>query len=261
MNQAIDYHAILPELILAGTILLVLVVDVFLPARAEVAGRCPSALVGTLAALVATLTLIGDAPHHVRRHARRRQLRDPVQDLLPVGRDRGAAASRSGTSARAASTRASTTSCCSRSFLGCVMMPSSRDLLMLFISLELVSAPGFLMAAFRKSDPQVERGRPEVLPDRRAVDRRDALRHEPDLRAHGHHAAGRDRAGAGGHRRRRRRRSRSRRSCSSSSGSRSRCPRCRSSSGRPTRTRARRCRSRRSWRSPRTRPGSPGCCS
>ena len=31
-------------------------------------------------------------------------------------------------------------------------MPSSRDLLMLFISLELVSAPGFLMAAFRKND-------------------------------------------------------------------------------------------------------------
>jgi NADH-quinone oxidoreductase subunit N len=38
------------------------------------------------------------------------------------------------------------------SFLGCVMMPSSRDLLMLFISLELVSAPAFLIAAFRKSD-------------------------------------------------------------------------------------------------------------
>jgi len=38
------------------------------------------------------------------------------------------------------------------SFLGCLLMPSSRDLLMLFIALELVSAPGFLMAAFRKSD-------------------------------------------------------------------------------------------------------------
>ena len=40
------------------------------------------------------------------------------------------------------------------SFLGCVMMPSSRDLLLLFIALELVSAPGFLMAAFRKGDPK-----------------------------------------------------------------------------------------------------------
>src|SRR5437588_7427251 len=33
-------------------------------------------------------------------------------------------------------------------------MPSSRDLLMLFISLELLSAPGFLVAAFRKTDPR-----------------------------------------------------------------------------------------------------------
>src|SRR5207244_12743521 len=39
-------------------------------------------------------------------------------------------------------------------FLGCVTMPSSRDLLMLFVSLELVSAPGFLIAAFRKGDPR-----------------------------------------------------------------------------------------------------------
>ena len=33
MNQVIDYHAIMPELILSGTIMLVLVVDVFLPAK------------------------------------------------------------------------------------------------------------------------------------------------------------------------------------------------------------------------------------
>ena len=33
-------------------------------------------------------------------------------------------------------------------------MPSSRDMLLLFIALELVSAPGFLMAAFRKNDPK-----------------------------------------------------------------------------------------------------------
>src|SRR6476469_5357463 len=38
------------------------------------------------------------------------------------------------------------------SFLGCVLMPASRNLLMLFLALELVSAPGFLLAAFRKSD-------------------------------------------------------------------------------------------------------------
>src|SRR5439155_22604376 len=40
------------------------------------------------------------------------------------------------------------------SFLGCLTMPSSRDLLMLFISLELVSAPAFLLTALRKRDPR-----------------------------------------------------------------------------------------------------------
>ena len=33
MNQPIDYHAILPELILAGTIMVVLVADAFLSLR------------------------------------------------------------------------------------------------------------------------------------------------------------------------------------------------------------------------------------
>ena len=41
MNQAIDYTAILPELILAGTIVLVLVVDAFL-APAASGWRCLS---------------------------------------------------------------------------------------------------------------------------------------------------------------------------------------------------------------------------
>ena len=69
------------------------------------------------------------------------------------------------------------------SFLGCLLMPSSRDLLMLFISLELVSAPGVPHRGVPQVRPALERGRPQVLPDRRALDRGDALRDEPDLRA------------------------------------------------------------------------------
>src|SRR4030065_23136 len=83
MTQAIDYHAILPQLILCGTIGLVLSLRYFRDLRANQ---------GEYYFLLLT------------------------------------------------------------SFLGCLMMPSSRDLLVLFISLELVSAPGFLMAAFRKTD-------------------------------------------------------------------------------------------------------------
>ena len=43
--STIDYHALLPELILAGTILLVLVVDVFLSPRRKWLGM-PLSLVG-----------------------------------------------------------------------------------------------------------------------------------------------------------------------------------------------------------------------
>ena len=54
----IDYHALLPELILSGTILLVLIVDVFLPERRKWLAM-PLGLMGVLATLAATLTLIG----------------------------------------------------------------------------------------------------------------------------------------------------------------------------------------------------------
>lgn len=40
------------------------------------------------------------------------------------------------------------------SVLGCILMPSSRDLLMLFVSLELVSAPAFVIAGLRKLNPR-----------------------------------------------------------------------------------------------------------
>jgi NADH-quinone oxidoreductase subunit N len=40
------------------------------------------------------------------------------------------------------------------SLLGTMLMPSSRDLLMLFIALELVSVPAFVIAGLRKHDPR-----------------------------------------------------------------------------------------------------------
>src|SRR5512145_1646649 len=58
MNQAIDYHAILPEMILSGTIVVVLVVDAMIKKRSWIA--MPISLVGVVAALVATLTLVGE---------------------------------------------------------------------------------------------------------------------------------------------------------------------------------------------------------
>jgi NADH-quinone oxidoreductase subunit N len=148
----IDYHAILPELILSGTILLVLVADSFARQRRKWVAM-PVSFLGVLAALIAALTLIGSDRTtfngmfvvdnfallfkifflsvallvllvSLRYFSDGRWYQGEYYFLLLT------------------------------SFLGCILMPSSRDLLMLFISLELVSAPGFLIVAFRKSDPR-----------------------------------------------------------------------------------------------------------
>src|SRR5437879_2120310 len=58
MSQPIDLHAILPEMILSGTIVLVLIVDVFLPGKRKWLAM-PVGLLGVIASLIATLTLIG----------------------------------------------------------------------------------------------------------------------------------------------------------------------------------------------------------
>ena len=79
------------------------------------------------------------------------------------------------------------------SVLGMVMMASSRDLVSIFIALEFLSIPAYMLAAWRKRDRQEQRGRRQVLPARRVRLRRDAVRHEPALRRDRHHPAGRHR--------------------------------------------------------------------
>ncbi len=152
MTQAIDYHAILPELILSGTIMLVLVVDAF-TRQSRTWLAMPVSLAGVVAALIAELTLIG---------ARRVTFGgmfviDSFAVLFKVFFLSVAVVVllislryfREGRYYQGEYYFLLLTS-----FLGCLLMPSSRDILMLFISLELVSAPGFLIAAFRKSDPR-----------------------------------------------------------------------------------------------------------
>ena len=147
----IDYHALLPVEIVAATILLVLVVDLFLPIRAKAAAMWVG-FIGVGAALAAVISLVGEGERVVFGGAyvvdaftlifqgffliaamvvlliSYRYLRDggfyqgEYYFLLLTA------------------------------FLGCTLMPASRNLLMLFLALELVSAPGFLLAAFRKSD-------------------------------------------------------------------------------------------------------------
>lgn len=152
MNQAIDYTAILPELILSGTLLLVLVADAFLSEDRKWL-TMPLAFVGVVAALIATLTLIGqdlttfDGAFVVDEFAILFKvffLSVALVVLMVSFRYFREGRFYQGEYYFLLLT----------SFLGCLIMPSSRDLLMLFIALELVSAPGFLIAAFRKSDPR-----------------------------------------------------------------------------------------------------------
>jgi NADH-quinone oxidoreductase subunit N len=150
MSQAIDYHALLPELILSGTIVLVLVVDAFLKSKRSWL-TMPIGLAGVLLALVATLSLAGqdrsafDGTFVVDGFAVLFKvffLSVAVVVLLISYRYFRDAGAYQGEYYFLLLT----------AFLGCLLMPSSRDLLLLFISLELVSAPGFLIAAFRKTD-------------------------------------------------------------------------------------------------------------
>ena len=146
--MTVDYHAILPELILAGTIMLVLVVDLFLPARLKW-GSMPIGLIGVLGSLVAVLTLLGDeratfgGAFVVDNFAVLFKVFFLVAAVIVLAVSRHYFD-------QPGYYQGEYYFLLLTSFLGCLLMPSSRDLLMLFIALELVSAPGFLMAAFRK---------------------------------------------------------------------------------------------------------------
>jgi NADH-quinone oxidoreductase subunit N len=148
----VDYHAIAPELILGGTVLVVLAMDLFLrPERKWWA--MPVSFLGAAGALAATLTLIGEN----RSSFGGTYVIDSFAVLFKVfflvvalvvflislryfqeGRYY----------------QGEYYFLVLSSFLGMLTIVSSRDLLMLFISLELVTAPGFLIAGFRKGDPR-----------------------------------------------------------------------------------------------------------
>jgi NADH-quinone oxidoreductase subunit N len=148
----VDYHAIAPELILSGTILVVLMVDLLLrPDRKWIS--MVVAFVGTAAALAVELTLIGD----VRSSFGGTYVNDAFAVLfkiffLSVALVVLLLSLRYFREGRYY--QGEYYFLLLSSFLGMLTISSSRDLLMLFISLELVTAPGWLMAAFRKRDPR-----------------------------------------------------------------------------------------------------------
>jgi NADH-quinone oxidoreductase subunit N len=151
-NPIIDYHAIAPEMILAGAAFLVLIVDLFLRRERKWLAM-PLAFLGTAGSFAATLTLVGSE----RSTFGGSYVVDDFAVLFKVFFTVVAMvilllSLRYFREGRYYQGEYYFLVLCS--FLGMLTMPSSRDLLMLFISLELVSAPGFLMAGLRKSDPR-----------------------------------------------------------------------------------------------------------
>jgi NADH-quinone oxidoreductase subunit N len=152
----IDFHAILPELVLAGTAVLVLVVDLFLERAKVVANYL--AIAGTLVAAGALASL---APGGTRvtfggsfvvdNYAllfKALFLGSLLLVLLMSNRYINAGSYYQGEFYFLILS----------SFVGMLLMPSSRDLLMLFLSLEIVSATGFIAAGFRKGDARSNEG-------------------------------------------------------------------------------------------------------
>ena len=152
----IDFHAILPELVLAGTALLVLVVDLFVE-RAKVVASWLS-IAGTVVAGIALASLVGGGTRStfggsfvVDNYAllfKGLFLGSLLLVLLMSQRYVDAGTSYQGEFYFLVLS----------SFVGMLLMPSSRDLLMLFLSLEIVSATGFIAAGFRKGDARGNEG-------------------------------------------------------------------------------------------------------
>ena len=152
----IDFHAILPELVLASTALLVLVVDLFVERAKVVANYL--AIAGTLAAAGALASL---APGGTRVTFGGSFVVDNYA-LLFKALFLGSLLLVLFMSTRYVSAGTSYQGefyfLVLSSFVGMLLMPSSRDLLMLFLSLEIVSATGFIAAGFRKGDARSNEG-------------------------------------------------------------------------------------------------------
>ena len=141
------------------------------------------------------------------------------------------------------------------SVLGMVMMASSRDLVSVFVALELLSIPAYMLAAWRKRDRKSNEAGVKyyllgVFASAVLLYGMSLLYGATGIDASSPTSAPRSPSGEliGARGRRR--------SCSSSSASPSRSRRCRSTPGRPTPTRVRRRRSPRSCRWRRRRPAS-----
>ena len=149
-----DYHALLPELILGATLLVVLGVDLMVaPRRRWLAGA--AGIAGLLAAAVPLLTLACSRAAGPRAMFGGSYVVDDfalvLKGLFLVA---GAIVLLASVSylRRDRYYEGEYYFLVLASIAGAVVMASSRDLITMFIGLELVSGPAFLLAGWRKGD-------------------------------------------------------------------------------------------------------------
>lgn len=155
--NSIDWHAIAPELVLTAAACIVLIADLFLPKEAKWVAM-PLAAAGLFGTLAAVVSLIGEGHRvtlagsfEVDNFALLFKGLFCVIGLLVV-----AISFHYFKGGRYYEGEYYFLLLCS--LLGGVVMASSRDLIAIFIAIELISVPAFVMAALRKGDPKSNEG-------------------------------------------------------------------------------------------------------
>lgn len=149
----IDYHAILPELIITGTLLIVLVVDLFLPTHRKAWNPILS-LAGVIGAAIALATLIGDDRTTFAGTFEMDSYAVLFKFLFLGATTLTILLGANYLTEHAKHAQGEFYFLLLSSLLGMLVMPSARDLLVLFIALETISIPGFILAGFRKSQTE-----------------------------------------------------------------------------------------------------------
>ncbi len=151
MNPSIDYHALAPEIVVTATIIICLLVDLFVPSRPQLVARIAS--LGVLGALIPVLTLAADGADRsmfggaivVDNYALAFQgffLVVAYLSLLLSFDEIGEGDYYRGEYYVLMLT----------SVLGLLVMAMARDLVSIFVALETISIPTFVLAGWRKHD-------------------------------------------------------------------------------------------------------------
>ena len=192
-SPEVDFHAFAPEIVLTGTIVVVLLADLFTPSGSR--GMVPQlAGIGILASMVPVLTLALDGDDRVMfGGAYAVDNFSLVLKALFLVAAYVVVLLSTNYIAEGDYAEGEYYFLLLSSLLGMTVMASSRDLITIFVALELLSIPAYMLAGWRKRDLHGNEAGREVLPDGRVRLGGDALRHVAALRRVGQHAPHRHR--------------------------------------------------------------------